>query len=439
MRQTKEYDLIIVGAGPAGLMAARTAAEGNLNVALIERRSEISRWKRADCMQFYGLEGDFLCEDIRVEVGKVVFLRNGFEVKYTGGLYPIYNWRCFSPCGNRIDFISRVPVAAIFDKEILLRDLQNEVERLGVALYPGTLALRAENTAAGAQVLISRQGREEWLACKKVIAADGVNSRITESIGLNKERMYMGRFNVVQFIMEQVHHPYPNTWMQFYGRSISPFAPLHFIQTVSGEKLQKLGAIRPAPGRPEEDLHYLMEKSHYAPWFKDAKVVYKMGISVKAFMPLERPVMGNVLSIGDAAAFAEVENQGALMCGYHAGRAMAKELRGEEGIEEYITWWIRSFPFFNPEIHRIAQGYAINPYYEDEEIDYLFSLMEGKALEGTINQYKIPKKLWDALFLHKERIQKEMPDLFRKIEGVQTMTLQEAFTIDQGDKGKGRK
>ena len=89
----KNYDVIVVGAGPAGLMAAKTAAEQNLNVALIERRKDITRWTRSDCMQFYGLEGDFLGEDIKVEPGKVVFPKNGFEVKYTGGLYPSYHWR----------------------------------------------------------------------------------------------------------------------------------------------------------------------------------------------------------------------------------------------------------------------------------------------------------------------------------------------------------
>jgi flavin-dependent dehydrogenase len=430
----KRFDLIIVGAGPAGLMAAKTAAAGNLNVALIEKRRDITRWTRADCMQFYGLEGDFLKEDIRVEVGKVIFPKNGFEVRYTGALYPIYHWRCFSPHGRRIDFSSDHPIAAVFDKGILLQNLLSEVEKLGVTIFSGTLGLKAESTKEGARVFIAGQGKEEWLEGKKVIAADGVNSRITESIGLNRERTFMGRFNVVQYIMEGVEHPHPNSWMQFYGKSISPFAPLHFLQTVCGERLQKLGAIRPAPGNPEEDLRFLMEKSHYASWFKRAKVIYKMGISVKAFMPIERPVMGNVLSVGDAAAFAEVENQGALMCGYHAGRAVLKELKGGNGMEEYIHWWQNSFEFLNPEIQRIAQGYAINPYYEDEEIDYLFSLIEGEPFEGTVSQYKIPKRLWDAIFRHRERIQKERPDLWGKIEGIHSMTLQEAFTVDQGRK-----
>ncbi len=33
-----KYDVIVIGAGPAGLMAARTAAEDGLKVLLIERK-----------------------------------------------------------------------------------------------------------------------------------------------------------------------------------------------------------------------------------------------------------------------------------------------------------------------------------------------------------------------------------------------------------------
>ncbi|KPJ57997.1 MAG: hypothetical protein AMJ42_04125 [Deltaproteobacteria bacterium DG_8] len=426
-----QYDLIVIGAGPAGLMAAKTAAEQSLKVVLIERRKDITKWTRADCMMFYGLEGGFLGEDLKVEIGKVIFPRNGFEVKYSGGLYPLYHWRVMSPGGHRIDFSGDNPIATVFDKEILLRDLLGEVEKSGVTLFSGTPGIKAENTKEGAKVLIKSEGKESWLEAKKVIAADGVNSRITESVGLNKERPPMGTFKVVQYIMEGVENPYPNSWVQIYGQSISPFAPPHFLQTVHGESLHKLGAIRPAPGNPEEDLKTVMEKSCLSSWFKKAKVVYKMGVSVKPKMPIEKPIMGNILAIGDAAAFVEVENQGALMCGYHAGHAILKEIEGKDGITEYIDWWQKSFEFNNPDIQRIAQGYAINPYYEDEEIDYLFSLVEGESFEGTINQYKIPKMLWDAIFRHKERIQRERPELSQKIEGIHSMTTQEAFTIDQ--------
>jgi flavin-dependent dehydrogenase len=46
----KSYDLIVIGAGPAGLTAARTAGENGLNVALLERKTSIEKAERA-CME----------------------------------------------------------------------------------------------------------------------------------------------------------------------------------------------------------------------------------------------------------------------------------------------------------------------------------------------------------------------------------------------------
>jgi len=426
-----KYDIIVVGAGPAGLMAAKTCAEKNLRVALIERRKEITKWTRADCMMFYGLEGDFVGEDIKVELGKVIFPKNGFEVKYSGALYPLYHWRVLSPGGHRIDFSSDKPIAAVFNKEVLLRDLLGDVEKLGVDIIAGSPGIKAENTSSGARVLISTSGKEIWLEAKKLVAADGVNSKITESVGLNKDRPPMGTFKVVQYMLEGVENPYPNSWVQFYGKSISPFAPPHFLQTVHGEDLHKLGALQPAPGNPEGDLQFIMEKSCFSSWFKKAKIAYKMGVGIKPMMPIAKPVKDNVIAIGDAAAFVEVENQGALMCGYCAGNALIQELAGNDGVKNYLDWWQRSFEFNNPEIQQVAQGFAINPFYEDDEIDYLISLAEKETLEGSINQYKIPKMLWDAILKHKDRIQQERPELSQKIDGIHQMTTQDAFTVDQ--------
>ena len=39
-------DLIVVGAGPAGLMAAKTAGEEGLKVAVLERKNDITKVRR---------------------------------------------------------------------------------------------------------------------------------------------------------------------------------------------------------------------------------------------------------------------------------------------------------------------------------------------------------------------------------------------------------
>ncbi|GAI99384.1 unnamed protein product, partial [marine sediment metagenome] len=48
-----KYDLIVVGGGPGGLMAAKTAAEDGLKVVLIERKRNITEINRACSQIFY--------------------------------------------------------------------------------------------------------------------------------------------------------------------------------------------------------------------------------------------------------------------------------------------------------------------------------------------------------------------------------------------------
>ncbi len=62
------------------------------------------------------------------------------------------------------------------------------------------------------------------------------------------------------------------------------------------------------------------------------------------------------------------------------------------------------FEFNSPEALRVAQGYALVPTYTDDEIDYLFALVEDTPLDGAYGQYKAPRLIWDALMRHQDRI-----------------------------------
>ena len=53
--------------------------------------------------------------------------------------------------------------------------------------------------------------------------------------------------------------------------------------------------------------------------FTPARVVKKMACMATAYSSMKIPYRGNTLVIGDAAAYVEVETQGALTCGYRAG------------------------------------------------------------------------------------------------------------------------
>ena len=54
------YDLIVIGAGPSGLTAARTAAENGLSVALLERKDTVHEILRMCGMMLVTLSGKYM-------------------------------------------------------------------------------------------------------------------------------------------------------------------------------------------------------------------------------------------------------------------------------------------------------------------------------------------------------------------------------------------
>ena len=67
-------DLLVIGAGPAGLMAAKTAAELGLKVTLIEKNKDFKQLRRACSAQFI-LDDGYENEFIKIEDSKIVFQR----------------------------------------------------------------------------------------------------------------------------------------------------------------------------------------------------------------------------------------------------------------------------------------------------------------------------------------------------------------------------
>ena len=64
----------------------------------------------------------------------------------------------------------------------------------------------------------------------------------------------------------------------------------------------------------------------------------------------------------------------------------------------------------------VSKGYALTYVYNDDELDYLFSLCEGHVLHGTYSQYLTPKLIWNCIRLSSERIKEERPEIYAKMQ-----------------------
>lgn len=420
-------DLVVVGAGPAGLMTAKTAAEMGLKVTLIEKNNSFKQLRRACSTQFImddGYENEF----IQIKDGKILFQKNKCEVKYSGDLVNVTNKYYYSPNGKRIHFAhpDQAPFALKFDKTKLVQDLCKECEDLGVDLRMGTLAFEGADMGDHVRVGLKTGDKYYSIEAGKVVIAEGVNAKLTGVFGLNQNRKLFATAHVVKYILEGVGYE-PNSWNLYYGKAYHSNAAVIVGPSLYGDKTVELTLSGNANLRPETTFENVTKNSPIKNKFANARIIDKQGCAVKAFTSLKVPHAGNVISIGDSAAFVEVEVQGALMCGFRAAKAVYDELQGKNGFERYTAWWNESFEFNSDEYLKVSQGYALVPTYSDDELDYLFALVEGEVLEGTYSQYKTPKLIWDSILSNADQIQSERPDLFNKISKMNQMTLSGTF------------
>jgi len=414
------YDLIVVGAGPAGLMAAKTAAEDGLKVLLVERKRDITEINRL-CAQFasinFSVSGTYgqvdkygYLEPISLEVGtdknKVHFLGPGFSIDYNGPLRPYFNMICFSQSGYRV-YRERAGTffGFFWEKESLLVGLLAEAEGAGAEVLIETMCLGAENTSDGVKVFVRGKSGEQTLEAKKAIAADGSSSRIVDSLGLNEKRQAFGKLQggggAVGYVMEGIETEYRlNSWLNF---SIPDITRRDlFMWMVSGDRNVLCS------GSGSEAVEKFMRLPFYEPWFRNARVVKKLAATTAVGIrtAIMEPVAGNVLIVGDAAAFIEATILGAIACGYQGAKATFKELNGQKGYPEYVKWWQKVIETNCPGYSEAtSRYYTLNRVCSSEEIDYLYHLVQGQ--EG-LPALLVAKNL--------ERVKGERPELYTKLK-----------------------
>jgi digeranylgeranylglycerophospholipid reductase len=421
-------DLVIIGAGPAGLMAARTAAGRGLSVALVEKRRDVSTITRACCQQLV-MDPGYAGDTVSAEPGSISFRTGGFSVPYSGPLFPVTRKYYVSPGGRRIcfDHNDGRPLAVQFDKGILLQGLWDACASAGVELIPGTTAWDAEESDTSITIKLTSNGNRSTITARKALLADGVNSRMAEALGMNKGRTHFVTTQCMVYTLEGVEDPEPQAMKSFMGNVYQSRAPIILYPYFDDPTRTRMCIARNKTELTAQVYAYARDKGSLAPYLKNARIVKEAGCGLRAYTSLLQPWLGNALAIGDAAAFVEVETQGALMCGVHAAEAVKTELEDRTGFERYTQWWQQAFEFNGPDALRVAQGYALTPTYTDDELDCLFGLIEDETLPGSYSQYNTPRYMWDAILRHKNIIASLWPGLLEKINRNMQRTLNDTL------------
>jgi len=361
------HDVVVVGAGPAGSITAKTAAEHGLDVLLIERNQEIgvpvkcAEGVSKEIEKFVPLDKKWICAEVN---GANIYGPDGTKVV----LY-----------GEKMDEVGYVLERRIFDKF-----LASEAARAGAEIRVKTEAcglIKANGYAKG--VYVRRMGEDTRIHARVVVGADGVESKVGRWAGIDT-RLRPSNISVcAEFLMCDIE--LNKDYSEFFlGSEIAPKGYAWVFPKGEDCANVGLGIGGDVSGEKHHAIDYL--NAFVRNKFPDGKTVAEMYGAVPLSGPLNESVADGLILVGDAARQVNPLTGGgityAMQAGKIAGEVIANAVQEEDfskqRLMEYESRWRGAFG------KRLETGLKAKEFFfnlSDTDLNTLAHSLEGVKIE----------------------------------------------------------
>jgi len=319
------YDIAVVGAGPAGAMAALSACKPGLKVCLIERKPEAGAPVR--CGEGIGRKGLLNYVEPRPEWVKNIVKKS----------------MMVSPSGIKVQ-IANVEESYIVDREKMDSDIVTMAVDAGAELFLDTTVISVFKSGTSYNIETTSHGT---LQSKIIIIADGVESKTARCLGWNTT---LALKDIETCAFARIVSPFieKETCVFYTGSRVAPGGYVWVFPRGNGEANVGLGisGAKSSSGKARELLDRFIESE-----FPAARVYNHHCGGVPASLWLHPLVKDGAMIIGDAARQVNALSGGgisySLFAGKTAGTMAAKSIcNGSVNysiLKEYEKIWKKSF------------------------------------------------------------------------------------------------
>ncbi|MEE9441213.1 MAG: NAD(P)/FAD-dependent oxidoreductase [candidate division Zixibacteria bacterium] len=361
----KRYQLLIVGAGPAGAYAATEAARAGLDVLLADRKIEIGR--PVCCAEATSLEGLSTFVEPRREFISTEI--NSVKMTVSTGKELLYDF------GNTLGYVLDRPA---FEKFLIDRAIERGVEFIGGA-YVHDISINGNALAS-----IQTDTGEYQIESDYIIGADGVESQIGRMAGLETGLDLEHCETTLQYYVTNIEIE-PNCLLFYVGDTYSPNGYLWVFP--KSENSANIGVgLNPY----ESDSKFLREKldKFIKENFPGGRVEFETCGMVPKFKNFDTLGRENILLAGDAARIIDSVTGAGIARALHTGQLAAQVIA--EAIDTNLPhnqmqelYRSRVEKAIGRDMNILSKAYPVFRKFDNRDWEILMEFLEGYLKNRT--------------------------------------------------------